>query len=1024
VLSPLNTDEDADGTPANGSSPQGLETDCASQGLRIVKTIAGIAGRLADNRDLAASIQYALAEMGALVGAGRAYLFQFRDDGVHVDNTHEWCAEGVTPQIAALQGLVAADFPWFMDRLAVGELFAIDSVAALPAAATPEREVLLHQGIQSLLVMPMLAPGHLAGFLGFDNVHRPTDWSPASIELLPVAAQLIGHALERERSYRRLQLSLQRQKAILENIPDIAWLKDVNGRFVHVNEAFARSCRSIAGDIVGSTDLDIWPRELAERYRQDDAEVIRTRRRKVVEEPFADKDLGERITETVRTPILDDDGGVVGTTGIARDITARTEVERQVREREERYRRLVESLPGVAYRYSPQQGASYWSPQVEAILGFSPQDLTRNPFLWHDAIHPADLPMVDEAIAAFEIGVPIDLCYRIRDARGGWHWFQDRSIGRSDLDGGVVIEGIAFDVTAQRRAEQALRESEQRYRAVVEDVPVMICRFLPDGTLTFVNHAYCESFGRHSEDLVGSSFLAAIPEQDRDNVMSTIQSLTADAPARTQDHRAHTPDGGVRWQRWTHRALFHAEGHIVAYQALGEDITERKRTEALIEYQATFDELTDLPKRRLLRERLIQALAGCRRHGHMGALLFIDLDQFKHVNDSLGHSAGDVLLKDVASRLKQVLRTEDTLARQGGDEFLLLFPELCDDPGRAAQHAKAGAEKVQRVLSSPFLIENQELHIAASIGIAMFPLGDDGPDDTIRHADMAMYRAKEAGRNAIRFFRPSMQLAAEERLKLHNALRRAHAAGELRLYFQPQVDSRGDLIGAEALLRWQHPQRGLVGPDSFIAAAEESGQILTFGGWVLETAITQLRNWSDQMAATSFRNVSINVSPRQFRQSDFTLRIERILAETDADPSRITLELTEGSLIESLEDAVRKIMTLKKLGVRFSIDDFGMGYSSLAYLRHLPLDEIKIDRSFVRNIATDPADARLVETIVTLADQLDIKVVAEGVESEDQLEFLRARGCGVFQGFYFCPPQPLDELTRLLHNRTSFGDRL
>ncbi len=576
----------------------------------------------------------------------------------------------------------------------------------------------------------------------------------------------------------------------------------------------------------------------------------------------------------------------------------------------------------------------------------------------------------------------------------------------------LVPEGI--DITEHKRTEQALRESEQRYRGVLEDTPILICRFRPGGEITFVNEAYCEYFGKTTEELLGSSFLEWVSDEDRDSVMSNISSLNANLPTQSHDHRIVKADGTVRWHRWTNRALFDSRGEITAYQSIGDDVTERKLAEERIEYQANMDDLTDLPNRRLFRDRLSQALAHCRRHDRKGAVVFFDIDQFKHINDSLGHPVGDTLLKEISIRLKPVLRSEDTLARLGGDEFILLFPEISRDSKLAAQHAQAGAEKIQSTLSAPFVVEGHELHVTTSAGIAVFPVGDEDTDDIIKHADTAMYRAKEEGRNTVRFFLPSMQDAAKERLILQNELRRATSDNSLLLYYQPQVDVSGDLVGAEALLRWQHPRRGLLTPDKFLPVIEETGQILTVGHWVLENSMSQLRGWQANFAEAASKNLSINVSPRQFRQSDFAVQIERILGETGADPSCLTLELTEGALIDDLDDANLKMQSLKRLGVRFSLDDFGTGYSSLSYLRHLPLDEIKIDRSFVRDISTDPSDARLVETIVTMGKHLDLQVVAEGVETEDQLHFLQESGCTLFQGYYFHRPQPATDFSKLL----------
>jgi diguanylate cyclase (GGDEF)-like protein/PAS domain S-box-containing protein len=873
--------------------------------LRIADTVSAISVHPARFDDLEAFFHIALAEMGVLVGADHAYVFQFRDGKALLVNTHEWCAAGITSQTAKLQELRPENFAWFMQNLDRGKPFQISEVNALPAEAEAERLALLSHGIQSLMVMPLGPAGHQLGFVAFDNFRAAAKWPPKNFDLLQIVPQLMGDSLARPR-----------------------------------------------------------PGDSAEQLAQQ---------------------------------------------------------QNALRESEELYRNLMEFLPAIVYRYSQHRGASYWSPQVEDFLGFSQQDLLADPFLWHNAIHPHDLPVVDAAIQAFEVGKEIDLDYRIRDTDGKWHWFHDRSIRRLDEDGETVIEGLAYDITASRSSEQELMESEQRYRGVVEDTPLLICRFLPGGEITFVNEAYCRYFEKSTEELIGSSFLELVPEDDRDVVIDNINALTAVSPNQSHDHRVFLSDGTVRWQRWTNRALFDVEGNAVAYQSIGDDITERKRAEELIEHQATYDALTELPNRRLLLDRLTQALARCRRHGHKGALLFLDLDQFKHINDSLGHPVGDELLKETSKRMTKGLREEDTAARMGGDEFVVLLSEIGDDAEKTAQQSREVAEKLRNQISVPCIIRNNELHITASIGIATFPMGAEDANDVMRHADTAMYRAKEAGRNTIRFFLPSMQHAAEQRLRLQNELRLALTRNEWELHFQPQVDASGTTVGAEALLRWRHPERGLIAPAEFIPVAEETGQILLIGEWVLERSLSRLKTWTNDIANSTLSRLAINVSPRQFHQTDFLLRIESILSETGADPGRLTLELTEGVIIDNLDDTIRKMDALKRLGMRLSIDDFGIGYSSLAYLKQLPLDEVKIDRSFVSDVTTDPSDANLVKTIITMADHLGLDVVAEGVETEEQLRFLLEQGCGLFQGYYFNRPQSAEDFEKLLRKSAMYS---
>jgi diguanylate cyclase (GGDEF)-like protein len=435
-----------------------------------------------------------------------------------------------------------------------------------------------------------------------------------------------------------------------------------------------------------------------------------------------------------------------------------------------------------------------------------------------------------------------------------------------------------------------------------------------------------------------------------------------------------------------------------------EDVTEQRRAAELIEYHASYDTLTNLPNRRLFMDQLQQALARAKRHGHQCAILFLDLDNFKTINDSLGHPVGDTLLCEVARRIQYSCREEDTVARLGGDEFVVLLAELSDQREEAVSDLQVLAENLRLELGLPYNVYEHELHITPSIGIAVFPSADETADDVLRQADTAMYQAKESGRNAVRFFLPSMQRAAELRLLMISELRKALPRSELLLHFQPQFDKRRQLCGAEALLRWQHPERGLITPDKFIPAAEEAGLILPIGDWVMREALQQLKAWHGTAPLMMLDRVAVNVSALQFHQHDFVNRVERALGDTGADPSWLTLEMTESILLEDFEDAVEKMQSLKRLGVRFSIDDFGTGYSSLAYLKRLPVDEIKIDRSFVSDVMHDPNDAALVDTILTLARHIGLEVVAEGVENEQVFGFLCERGCPSFQGYHFGRP--------------------
>ncbi|WPL16001.1 Bacteriophytochrome cph2 [Thiorhodovibrio winogradskyi] len=442
------------------------------------------------------------------------------------------------------------------------------------------------------------------------------------------------------------------------------------------------------------------------------------------------------------------------------------------------------------------------------------------------------------------------------------------------------------------------------------------------------------------------------------------------------------------------------------------DITEHKMSEAAIHQLAFFDPLTELPNRRLFLDRLASVQASARRNGRVGAVLFLDLDRFKQINDARGHEIGDQLLREVASRLRALLRAEDTVARFGGDEFVILLGNLSEDEAEASHYARAVAEKIRHSVALPVNLPAGEIHSEISIGITLLRGTEDGDHDLLREADTALYRAKEGGRNCVRFFEKSMQEAAEARFNLERELKQAiEAERDLTLYYQPQVDASGRLTGTEALLRWRHPGQGMISPAVFIPVAEDTSLILPIGRWVLRQACHFLAHTDTHKHAL---RMSVNVSPRQFHQADFVSQVHQAVRDAGIPPERLTLELTEGVVIEDIQSTVLKMRELKDLGVRLSIDDFGTGYSSLSYLKRMPVDELKIDRSFIQDLSTDSNDAALVEAILSVCRHLRVSVMAEGVETEEQLHFLRARRCDGYQGYYFGMPMPGETLLQSL----------
>ncbi len=528
------------------------------------------------------------------------------------------------------------------------------------------------------------------------------------------------------------------------------------------------------------------------------------------------------------------------------------------------------------------------------------------------------------------------------------------------------------------------------------------------GRILRVNSAFTACTGYTAEEVVGKT--PSILQSDRHD--KAFYREMWDTVHRTGGWQGEIWDrrkNGEIYPKWlTITAVRGDDGAVTHYVGTHNDITERKIAEERIKELAFFDALTGLPNRRLLWDRLRQAIAVSAQNETHGGLLFIDLDNFKTLNDTLGHDKGDQLLQQAAQRLLACVRKGDTVARVGGDEFVLVLGSLSADEEEAAGQIEAVGEKILAMLGKPYLLEGADHRSTASIGATMFRGHHATIEELLKQADLAMYKSKERGRNAMCFFDPAMQTVVVERVAMEAALRRAIDEAQFLLHYQAQVGAGDRVTGAEALVRWQHPERGIVPPAEFIALAEESGLVLPLGHKVLEDACTRLARWSHDPALAHL-TLAVNVSAQQFRQPGFVGDVLGILERTGADPTRLKLELTESVVVDNVQDIIDKMAALKAVGVSFSLDDFGIGYSSLSYLKQLPLDELKIDRSFVRDILVDPNDAVIARTIVALAQSLGLGVIAEGVENEAQRDFLERAGCLAWQGYYFCRPVPVAE---------------
>jgi diguanylate cyclase (GGDEF)-like protein/PAS domain S-box-containing protein len=557
-----------------------------------------------------------------------------------------------------------------------------------------------------------------------------------------------------------------------------------------------------------------------------------------------------------------------------------------------------------------------------------------------------------------------------------------------------------------------LQESEDKLSTILNSAESLI--YIKDKQLKYqyANSAMSQSVGRSMAEMVGLSdgslFDAATAEhlQRNDRRVLELGERVADEETITLPQTSQ-----ARTYLSVKQPLRRPDGEIYALCGISTDITELKSNREAIHRLAYYDPLTQLPNRRLLMDRMQQTLASRDRTESDGALLFIDLDHFKALNDTMGHDVGDRLLQEVAKRLTLCTRDHDTLARLGGDEFVVMLQDLSTDPHEAARQADAVAQKIVALLAEPYLLGAQQYHSTVSVGIAMFSDPDSTQEELFKRGDLAMYQAKADGRNGLRFFNPDMQARMSARVAVEADLRDGLLRQEFLLHYQPQADSQGKLLGAEALVRWTHPHRGLVGPGEFIGAAETCGLILPLGRWILQAACLQLVRWAAQPAMAHLR-VAVNVSARQFKHPDFVGDVLAALNETGAPPSRLELELelTESQLVDDVDNVIHKMDQLKARGVRFALDDFGTGYSSLSHLKRLPLDQLKIDQSFVRDLLTDPDDEAIVRTIVALGQALEIEVIAEGVETTQQRAALERLGCRHFQGYLLARPGSAEAL--------------
>jgi len=683
---------------------------------------------------------------------------------------------------------------------------------------------------------------------------------------------------------------------------------------------------------------------------------------------------------------------------------------------------ITDNLVGMIYRCRIDAiwTMEFVSDGCHKLTGYRPDELVFNNRVSYDQLTlPEDRAHVSRTIhAALEAHEAFDVEYRIQRADGRIRWVLERGVGLRNAHGELAwIEGFIQDISERMAANEALREAVRRYSSLFEHATEGIFQTTPEGRYLNANPALARIYGHASPDTLIAHLhdiprqLYVLPER-REEFVRLMQEQGA---VRNFESQVYRRDGRIIWISENARAVKNADGSVHFFEGTVVDVTERKQHEAELEHQASHDSLTGLPNRSLLRDRIEQAIVKARRDDHRVAVVFVDLDHFKLINDSLGHHVGDRLLLEVADRLIACVRGHDSVARQGGDEFVIVLTEQQDE-----DETLAIVSRLLEVVSQPWLDEGQEYGLSCSIGISCYPQDGDDPDALLRCADAAMYKAKASGRSTYHVYTPELNQAISERLELENSLRHALERDEFHVYYQPRIEvASGRIIGAEALIRWDCPGKGIIPPDSFISIAEETGLIIPIGQWILQEACRQNSAW--QRAGLPPISVSVNLSPIQFRHTGLVQSVAAALQQADLQPACLELELTESFVMHDAERINIAMQSLKALGVDIAVDDFGTGYSSLSYLKRFPVDRLKVDKSFVRDINSDPDDAAIVRAIITLGHALGLKVVAEGVETQAHLEFLQQHGCDELQGYYFSRPIPATEMEALLRRGEADG---
>jgi diguanylate cyclase (GGDEF)-like protein/PAS domain S-box-containing protein len=824
---------------------------------------------------------------------------------------------------------------------------------------------------------------------------------------------ILGNAMditERRHAEEALQKSEEQYRALVENASDVVFRTDSTGRFTFVNPAML--------SITGYSEEEIIGKHYKILFRPDKyKEVMKAlvgqyenRIQNTYQEfPILTKDGHEKWIGQNAQLIVEDDH-VIGFQAVARDITERKSIEEALRQSEEKYRTILESIQEGYFEVDLTGNFTFSNDSMSRLIGCSKEELQGMNYkqFTNEETAKEVFHAFNEVYTTGKPSKAFD--WQVIRKNGDKRYIEASvSLQKDSSDKPTGFKGMVRDVTERKREEEIIRQSEERYRTILDEMADAYYEVDITGNYTFVNDALCRQLGQSKEELLGTNVRVSIDKEDIKTVYNAFNRIyTTGKPEKNISYKIIRKNGTIIFIENSGFPLKNKKGEIIGFRGIGRDITERKQSDEKIEYLATHDTLTGLPNRSMFSQLLNYAIKTAHRYQRQFAVLFIDLDRFKIINDTLGHDAGDQLLQEIAARLKQSLRTVDVVGRLGGDEFVILIEEVSD-----STHIATVAHKILASIMKPFTLMGQESRITASIGISMYPKDALDEQSLMKNADIAMYMAKEEGKNNYQFYSADIQSKSLERLSIETNLRFALERNELSLHYQAKVDFKTDMItGVEALLRWQNPFLGSVTPTQFIPVAEETGLIVSIGRWVLKTACAQNVAWQKQgLPAVS---IAVNLSPRQFMDDTLLDDIRTALYDSGMAPNLLELEITESVVMHNPAHIISLLSKIKSMGVRLAIDDFGTGYSSLAQIKHFPVDTLKVDRSFIRNIPQDAEDKAITEAIIAMGKTLSLTVVAEGVENEEQINFLKEHSCDEMQGYFFSKPVLPEQFADLL----------